>query len=284
VAAGVPAEAATQPSGIYAGMGDCPLSSPALQDPANAQVGCVVAVSNSGSFTVGGTTIPFTTPLTLQFGVQWPSSHPVVKFPNGTSANVYTPVAPADGRELVASPLEVPIPGIPNILPGLTSVSAQVELAGPITSFVPLAAGQPYPVFIMPIKIHLSNPLLGPDCFIGSDSSPIVLQPTTGTTSPPPPAQPISGNPGTIGLKGDPNGHKAVVIQLTGSALVDNSFSVPGATGCGLFGILDPVVNGIFGLPSAGGKNTIILSPSDTSLAVDSSISDLSNAIAASEK
>ena len=42
--------------------------------------------------------------------------------------------------------------------------------------------------------------------------------------------------------------------------LVDNSFSVPGANGCGPLGILDPALNTIEGLPSAAGNNSAVFS------------------------
>ncbi len=282
--AAAPAHAAGTPGAPYTGMGDCPLTSSATRDSTNAQVGCVVSVTNSGSVTIAGTTITLSSPITLQFGVVWPASKPVVKFPDKTSANVYTTVPPADGRELIANPLQVVIPGLINLLPGVTSVFAQVELAGPITDFVPLARGESYPVFHMPIKIHLMNALFGPFCYLGSDSKPIMLQPTTGTTNPPAPATPLKGDPGTLTLTPDPRKHAAIVAGFTGASLVDNTFPVPGASGCGLFGALDGLINSVFGLPSAAGTNAVVFSATDTSLAIDASITDLAAAIADSEQ
>lgn len=279
-----PAHAAGTPGAPYTGMGTCPLTSSTMQDTTNAQVGCVVSVTNSGSVTIAGTTLTLASPITLQFGVVWPKSKPVVKFPDKTSANVYDTVAPADGKELTADPLEVDIPGLPNLLPGVTSVYAQVEIAGPITNFVPLARGQSYPVFDLPIKIHLTNALFGSSCYLGSDGNPIVLHPTMGTTNPPPPATPLKGDPGTLALARDPHGHAAIIASFTGASLVDNTFTVPGATGCGLFGILDPIINSVFKLPSAAGNNAVVFSGTNTSLAVDPTITDLAAAIAASEQ
>jgi hypothetical protein len=110
---------------------------------------------------------------------------------------------------------------------------------------------------LLPVKIKLGNAFLGSNCYIGSSSSPIMLNLTTGTTSPPPPNTPISGNPGTP----QPNG-AFNMITFSGNRLVDNSFAAPGASGCG--GILfswavDPLVNSILGTPSPAGKNTAIL-------------------------
>jgi len=191
--AAAPADAAAQPTGPYAGMGTCPLNSAALQSAADGAVGCVVAVVNGGSFTIGSTvvTLPASSPITTTFGVYWPNNGPTVSFPDGNSAEIFSTVAPTDGRELTAAPLDVPIPGISNFWPGVTSAITQVEPAGPITGFTPLAAGESYPVFRLPIKLHLENAFLGPNCFVGTDGSPIVLQPMTGTTSPPAPNAPV---------------------------------------------------------------------------------------------
>jgi hypothetical protein len=279
-----PVYAASKPSGIYAGMGECPLTSSTMKDPTNLQVGCVISVTKGGSVTIGTTTVPLTSPVTLQFGVYWPSSAPVVEFPDGSAANVYSTVPPANGRTLTAEPLEVPIPGLANFIPGVTSVFAVVELAGPITSFVPLAAGADTPVFALPIKLRLVNLLFGPRCYIGSDRSPIILRPTTGRTNPPPPASPITGDPGVITVQADPNGYEAIVASFAGARLVDNSAGVPAANGCGLFGAVDPIINHVFGLPSAPGRNAVIFSDTNTSLALDASLADLTKALAASSK
>ena len=285
VAIAGPVSAATAPTGIYSGMGTCPLASAAMQNPDNGAVGCVVAVVNGGSFTIGATvvTIPSSSPITAKFGVYWPNNGPMATFPDGSASEIFSTVAPTDGQELTAAPIQVPIPGLANFWPGVTSAFAQVELAGPITAFAPLADGENYPLFKLPIKLHLQNALLGPNCFVGSNSAPIVLEPTSGTTAPPAPNTPITGDPGSIGIQGDPHGFGAAVVGFTGASLVDNSAAVPGANGCGPFGAFDWIVDSIFKLPSAAGHNAVVFSDVDTSLAVDTSISDLSSAISASQ-
>ena len=284
--AAAPASAATAPTGFYTGMGTCPLSSAALQSSSNGAVGCVVAVVNGGSFTIGShvVTIPAGSPITTKFGAYWANNGPTVTFADGNTADIMSTVAPTDGKELTAAPLDVPIPGIANFWPGVTSAITQIELAGPVTDFTPLAAGENYPVFKLPIKLHLENAFLGDDCYVGSNSNPIVLQPTTGTTSPPAPNQPITGNPGTITFNNDPNGFGDAIVGFGGATLVDNSVGVPGASGCGLFGSLDWVVDLLFGLPSTPGHNTVTFNGVNTTFAVDTSISDLTSAISASEK
>ncbi|HXQ88150.1 MAG TPA: hypothetical protein VN733_00800, partial [Solirubrobacterales bacterium] len=108
----------------------------------------------------------------------------------------------------------------------------------------------------MPVKVKLDNPFLGSNCYIGSNSNPMIWNLTTGKTAPPPPNTSISGNPGTPAE--NPTGS---IITVTGNKLVDNSFAAPGASGCGgLFSFLiDPFVNSVAGVPSPAGKNTAIL-------------------------
>jgi PKD repeat protein len=79
---------------------------------------------------------------------------------------------------------------------------------------------------------------LGDSCIIG----PLNLAVTTGTTSPPAPNTPISGVP-----------YDADAGTAT---MVNNSFSVPAASGCGPLGLANGPINDELGLPAAGGKNT----------------------------
>jgi hypothetical protein len=192
-------------------------------------------------------------------------------------------VAPTDGNELSSAPLDVPIPGLSNWFPGVTSAIVQVQLAGPITDFTPLADGENYPLFNLPLKFHLLNVFLGLNCYVGTSSSPILLSPSTGTTAPPAPNKPITGNSGTVALSADPNGFTDLIAAFDGATLVDNSFAVPSASGCGIAGSLDWLVDLLFGLGSASGHNSATLTNVNTSLAADSSVTDLADAIAASE-
>ncbi|WP_228561920.1 hypothetical protein [Catenulispora rubra] len=284
VAASPSAAATGQPSGPYTGMGTCPTSSTQMQDPNQAVVGCVLATIGGGGFSVGSTQVNFSSPMTVTFGVTWAKGGPTVTFPDKTKAQLFSTVTPTDGTELQASPLDVPIPGLSNFWPGVTSAIVQIELAGPIANFAPLSAGENYPLFQLPIKLHLMNLFLGPDCYVGSDSAPIVLSPTAGTTSPPPPNQPVKGSTGTISIGRDPNGFRPTIVGFNGATLNDNALSVPSAHGCGLFDTADWIVNLLFGLPSAAGHNAITLSSVTTALAVDNSDSDLINAINATRK
>jgi hypothetical protein len=230
---------------------------------------CVYAESTGGSFTVGTKTVPLVNPVILKggsYGVNPEEPLGVQNF-----------VAPTDGVTLskAAQPVPGGLLGItaptwwPQILKdlfnetinnGFTGVTSTVELAGPASS-VKLNPGgilsRNGVGLSMPVKVKLSNPFFGNNCYIGSNSNPIKLNLTTGTTSPPPPNTPISGSPGKFeGLE------EFKIIALKDNELVDNSFSAPGANGCG--GILfswavDPLVDSILGTPSAAGRNTAIL-------------------------
>ena len=98
---------------------------------------------------------------------------------------------------------------------------------------------------------------LGSECYIGTSSSPIVLNLTTGATSPPGPNKSIHGSAGTLSVE-----EEGALIVLSGGSLVENAWAAPGAHGCGghaLEGIVDPAVNAELGLPAAAGHNTAIL-------------------------
>jgi hypothetical protein len=272
-----------QPSGFYTGMGTCPTSSPQLENANNGAVGCVVATIGGGSMVIGGITVPLTSAITTKFGVDWLDDGPSVTFPDGNEASIFSTVAPTDGNELSSAPLDVPIPGLANYFPGVTSAIVQVQLAGPITAFTPLASGENYPLFQLPLEFHLLNVFLGLNCYLGTGSNPILLQPSTGTTNPPAPNKPITGDPGTVSLGSDPTGHSDLLAGFSGATLVDNSFAVPGATGCGIGGSLDWLVDLLFGLGSGPGHNTATLTGVNANIAIDSSLSDLTSAIAASE-
>ena len=143
---------------------------------------------------------------------------------------------------------------------GFTGVTATVELAAPASAIkLNLLAilGQQGTGLYLPVKVKLDNPFLGSSCYIGSNSSPIQLKLTSGTTAPPLPNKPISGSAGE--LVGIDEG--AIVANL-GNKLVDNSFAAPGANGCGGFlfsWAVDPLVESIVGVPSPAGTNTAIL-------------------------
>jgi hypothetical protein len=131
---------------------------------------------------------------------------------------------------------------------------ATTELAGAPTEFT-------FSTVTLPIKVHLTNPggLIGNNCYVGSNSNPIVLHNTTGTTNPPPPNKPITGVEGELGEE-----HGGEIVTFKNGVYVDNSFAVPGANGCvlNLFGFIPISINGLVneqaGLPSPAGHNEAV--------------------------
>jgi hypothetical protein len=142
---------------------------------------------------------------------------------------------------------------------GLTGVNVTTELAEPAnkigisTENLLVESGT---ALSLPVKVHLENPFLGEECYLGSDSSPIRIALTTGTTSPPAPNKPISGSGGIATFNSS-----FTIITLEKNKLVNNSFAAPGAEGCGgiFSGLIDPIVDSKLGLPAAAGHNTAIL-------------------------
>lgn len=256
----VPASSASAAlTGEYAKFNTCPLSNPTVEV-------CLYAESSAGEFTVGKKTVPLVNPLVLKGGAGGP----------GGILGPLTVIAPTDGVVISKTPQPVPggLLGVtapswwPKVLKdlfnetinnGFTGVTSTVELAGTASSikasFANALTGAG-PAFTMPVKVKLSNPFLGSNCYIGSNSNPITLNLTTGKTSPPPPNTSISGSPGEGG------NIEEKIFFLKNNRLVDNSFSAPSASGCG--GILfswavDPLVDSILGTPSPAGKNTAVL-------------------------
>ena len=105
----------------------------------------------------------------------------------------------------------------------------------------------------VPIKVRLVNLLLGMNCHIGTNRSPVVLNLITGTTSPPPPNRPISGRIGAVSVH-----EEGTELRIVGSRNVANEFAIPASSTCGLgLGLINAAVNLKLGLPSAAGNNSI---------------------------
>jgi len=252
------------PTGEYAQFADCPLSKSTLK-------ACLYAETTSGFFILGAKNTPIKNPVVLQAGLEWPAGSPDGIF------SPLTVVGAEDGNTLTKAPQPVPggLLGVtaptwwPTILKnlfnetinnGFTGVTATVELAAPASSIKLSVLNlflQQGTALSLPVKVKLDNPFLGGSCYIGSNSSPIALNLTTGTTAPPPPNTPITGSSG----EGSEN-PAGTIVTIKNNKLVNNSFAAPGANGCG--GILfswavDPLVNSIVGIPSAAGNNTAVL-------------------------
>lgn len=250
---------AAGPTGDYAKFKYCPYAS-------STPLICLYSTTTSGSFKIGNATVPISssTPLTLQGGVGL--------YDPATGTNPWYNAVGADS--LVKVPLKVPggliglvdTGGFSGLLISLfnaavasvNDVYATAEQAGPISFSLGNALSGTGTALKLPIRVHLTNPFLGNDCYIGSTSNPIRLNLTTGTTSPPAPNTPISGSTGTPSVSPDGN-----IAAYNGIKLVDNAFSAPSASNCGYL-LLDKLlitaaVNLKEGLPSAAGKNSAIL-------------------------
>jgi len=245
-------------TGAYTVFQNCPYN--------NAETNrCLYSLTEGGEFVLGSKKVPIVNPVTLQAGY----TVPVAEFSKL--------IAATNGVTLSKTPQPVPggLAGLVNCKEisnfllriscevtfenGLTGVNSTLELAKPpnevLFSELHFAEGEEV-ALRMPAKVHLENPFLGSNCYVGSSSSPIILELTTGETVPPGPNKSITGSAGAISfLEG------GRIIKSTENSLVDNAWSAPGASGCGgIFSfILDPIVNASSGLPAAAGKNTAIL-------------------------
>jgi len=228
------AQAATPAPG-YSQFAGCP--SPA-ESPTTAV--CLRSVVTSGHFKMGNKDVPITNPMTLSGGL------------DGNLRNFAK--SPAGGL----TPVKQTVPGGVIGLTGLDWLVNFLSLDGLKLYAVTELAGVPElgETLKLPIRVHLINPVLGNNCYVGSLSNPIVLNLTEETTSPPLPNKPISGH------KGTPIFHEeSGIFTSLNSEAVDNSFAAPGANGCvlTLFGFIPISINGLVntasGLPAPAGTN-----------------------------
>lgn len=206
--------------------------------PRASVVTCLNIQSTGGSMTIKGFAVPLGDSLEIRGGVG----------DDGRGGSVFVPATGTQG--LIARPVQVPggILGINFPLPG-NAVTATAKLAGPPSS---LRVDANTLTLRMPLKLELTNPLIGPGCQIGSNSNPAWVTLITETTNPPAPNRPITGRVGTPGFP------DANTVTLTGNENVDNSFAIPGASGCGLgLGLINGAINLKLRLPSAAGNNEL---------------------------
>jgi len=214
--------------------------------PLTEATACVASITSGGEFIIATKTVPISKPILLQGGV---------------AGNFWfkQPMIPAVGAETMQRvPEEVP-GGLVGVGGLGGEVTATAEIAGPVSSVIL----SPYNLatlngtaVTLPLKVHLSNELLGENCYIGSDEEPILLHLTSGKTSPPEGVEPISGS------EEQPWATPAGISYVHKLVLVDNTFSVPGAQGCGNgldSLVIDQLVDTDIGLPSAAGSNTVIM-------------------------
>jgi len=236
-----PVAQAVKPNPGYEQFAGCP--NPTTENPKVKT--CVRSEIYSGHFHMGNKEVPIEKPIVLTGGVE----------------NILAPRPVYFNSEGGLTKAKQKVPGGIIGLTGLTwlaeflgiealTLYATTELAG-----TPVIAGTAFAQ--LPIKVHLENStgVLGKNCYVGSNSSPIVLNLTTGTTSPPPPNKPITGKEPTPVFEPE----REIQAEHNGT-YVDNSFAAPGANGCvlTLFGFIPISINGVVnsssGLPAAAGK------------------------------
>jgi hypothetical protein len=233
----------------------CPTKNPSVNI-------CVYIRSHGGEFIIGSKTVPINKTITLQGGT-------IVNEETGEE----TFVPAANGVTLSKTPLTVPggLIGVtaPTWWPkfiqewfndlineGFVGVTATAELVeNPSISRNNLIAENGV-ALSLPVRLHISNEILGGECYIGTKSNPVIFELTSGTTAPPEPNKPISGTLGTLEFTDENH-----IATIKGDKVVDNAFASPGTEGCGgayaLF--VNPVVEDVLGVPAVAGHNTAIL-------------------------
>jgi hypothetical protein len=229
---------------------------------------CIHSLTNSGEVVLGSKKVPIVNPVTLQGGAGPVSEETeFAKFYAATNG-------------ITLSKAAQPVPGglaglvnckeIGNFIlrtscewtfeNGLTGLNSTLELAKP-ASDIRISenhlAGEYDTALEMPVRVHLENPFLGSECYVGSSTTPIIWKLTSGEMTPPGPNKTIKGSGGEAEFL-----EEGAILRLKNNVLVDNSWAAPGATGCGGFLVellLNPVINTAAGLPAAAGKNTAVL-------------------------
>jgi hypothetical protein len=256
---GLASSASAKLTGEFTRFAQCPYTNPEVRR-------CLAATTTGGTVVLGSKKVPIVNPVLLQGGYG----------PVGEDEFAEGFFAAKNGITLAKVPQPVPggLAGIVNCKAisnfilrasceltfenGLTGLNSTLELAKP-ASAIRISENhlaEEFDIALeMPIKVHLENPFLGSECYVGS-STPIIWKLTTGTTAPPGPNKAIKGKAGELELL-----EEGSVLKLKGAELVDNSWAAPGVSGCGgIFSfILNPIINAASGLPSAAGKNTAVL-------------------------
>jgi hypothetical protein len=260
-ALGLAGSAQAKLTGNYTKFAQCPYTNEELNK-------CIYSVTESGEVILGNKVVPITKQVILQGGF----GEAIEEKEGAEFAKFY---AATNGITLSKAPQSVP-GGLLGIIPeasqpalvkalikfffenSLTGVNSTLELAKPASEIRVSEnnlAGEIGTAMQLPVKVHLENPFLGKNCFVGSSTTPIIWKLTTGTTSPPAPNKAISG----LGGEGEFL-EEARILQLNNNKLVDNSWSAPAATGCGgvLSFLVTPIINAQLGSTTAG-HNTAIL-------------------------
>ena len=260
---GVSSSAVATPADEVAVFAQCPLDTPGGVD------GCLVLRGEGGEITIGKLRVPIVNTQVMQGG-----------FINSEETGAMSLVGAANGETFPRTPQRVPDGTVQcdntrgskwfgrrghrrwfergerglcraifeNKHAGLYITP---ELAAPVSSIIldeNAAFSEQGTAISLPVKFKLENPLLGDDCYIGSDTNPIVIELTDGTSGS------LTGKIGQITTRDE-----ARILIITASTFVDNTFAAPAATDCGYGGRLDSFINTKLGLPAPAGTNAEIL-------------------------
>jgi hypothetical protein len=256
-ALGLAGPAQAKLTGAFTRFAQCPYK--------NAEVKkCIYSVTESGEVVLGNKKVPIEKPVVLQGGAGAINEEGFGKFyaatngitlskapqnvPGGLLGIVPDASSPALVKALIKFFLE-------NSLTGVNSTLELAKSASDISISEFNLAGEEGVALKMPVKVHLENPFLGKNCFVGSSTSPITWNLTSGKTSPPAPNTSISGAGGEANLL-----ESGRIIEIKNNKLVDNAWSAPTASGCGgiLSFLVTPIINAQLGSTTAG-HNTAIL-------------------------
>jgi DNA-binding beta-propeller fold protein YncE len=240
--------------GAWAPFSRCPVDDPAMlaTQGFNISVGtgtiglCLSANSTHGSIAIGNLTAT-TGNTNLQVGLI-----------GNPESGTFT-VIPSSAGSLIADPVKLPKTPVGRV----TAITESAGTPSNFCLFCGIEADQP--ILTIPIKIQLKNPALGPSCFIGTAKDPILLNPQNTDLSN---AQSLGGflsfdSNGVPDSTPGPDG----ALLTTGLVQGDDTFAVPGATGCGPNGSLNAVVDSVAGVPSASGANHLVLDDAASGLA-----------------
>ncbi len=247
--------------GLWAPINRCPVDDPSMlassyTPETEVRSYCLTATSRKGSLKLGGLALT-TGPVDSQMGVL------------ADSRFTWPAVLPASGEGIV-TPAQTVSGGLTGLVCGshsdlksdlctsktrperLERVTSKVESAGAPSNFSLIATlSMMVPIIDLPVKVHLQNPILGPNCYIGSNAHPIVLRP----------GNVMENAPGLLTFNAEG------VVDITGvmfegytphTAQGDSSFAVGTATGCGPKGRFNDAINRTVGLPSPAGANTMV--------------------------
>jgi hypothetical protein len=247
--------AAAAPKGEFAVFSECPLS---LEIN-----GCLVARTEKGEIKIGNQEVPISATQTLQAGlvnlnayekevVDPTFSKTPQKVPGGLLGIKCEEIK---GEGWFEKGLRAACEYIFNH--GVTAVYATTELAGKVNLNEIALDLEEGTALELPVKVKLENTLFGEECYVGSSSDPITLKLTTGAS-------------GTLkGTKGTPStNEEGTILRITGTKLVDTGFSAPEAKGCGIFGLLDGIINSKLGLPATTGNTAELIGTEEQASAV----------------